>query len=176
MNSNELKEPDDELYTASGTIQQTGVNNFWAAAGCAVRFTIAATGVPSGNALKHQGGGGVWGIEVTSVRYDRFFDNTVPGNVCFAPPGCMRESAPSACHVVSTAEAANQGINVNITQNSPGAQYYNVDINPQGCAGTYVGGIRTDFSFVNQFAAPVAGSPPTARLTTGRAAAPRPRP
>ncbi len=156
--SNELKAPDEELYTAAGTIQQTGVNNFWGAAGCAGSFTVAATGVPSGNALKHQGGAGTWGIELTSVRYDRFFDNTVPGNVCFAPPGCMRESTPSACHLVTTADLANQGINVTITQNAPGAQYYNVYINPQGCVGTYVGGFRNDFSFVNQFAAPGAGS------------------
>src|SRR6266849_5625437 len=39
--SNELKPPDEELYTAPGTIQQPGVNNFWAAAGCAGSFTVA---------------------------------------------------------------------------------------------------------------------------------------
>src|SRR5712691_10841651 len=159
--SNELKAPDEELYTAPGTIQQTGVNSFWGAAGCAGSFTVAPLGVPGGQGLQHQGGLGAWGIEVTSVRYDRFLDNSVPGNVCFTPPGCMRESAPSACHLVSTVDLSNQGITVNITVNSPGAQYYNVYINPNGClpyAAPTPPGTRNDFSFVNQFAAPVAGS------------------
>lgn len=43
----------------------------------------------------------------------------------------------------------NQGINVNITANSPGAQYYLVYINPNGC-----GGIASNFSFVGRYPAP----------------------
>ncbi len=164
--SNELKPPDEELYTAPGTIQQPGVNNFWAAAGCAGSFTVAPASVGGGQGMQHQSGGGLWGVEVTSVRYDRFLDNSVPGNFCFFTP-CMRESAPSACHLVSTVDASNQGINVNITVNSPGAQYYNVYINPLGCVGTYAGGFRNDFSFVNQFPAPVAGSTLTGGVAGG---------
>ena len=99
--------------------------------------------------MKHQGGGGNWGIEVTSVRYDQFIDPTIAPNPCFASPGCRRESAPSACSLASTADASNQGIDVNITQNSPGAQYYLVYINPNGCDGN-----ANNFSFVGRYLAP----------------------
>jgi hypothetical protein len=51
--------------------------------------------------------------------------------------------------LVSTADASNQGINVNITQNAPGAQYYNVYINPNGCDAN-----QNNFSFVNRHLAP----------------------
>jgi hypothetical protein len=51
-----------------------------------------------------------------------------------------------------------QGIDVNITYNSPGAQYYNVYINPYGClpythADTSPG-TQNDFSFVDRYVAP----------------------
>ncbi len=170
MVSNELKAPDEALWNGpTGSTVQTGVNTFWGAGGCAGSFTVGPVGVPSTYAMKHQGGLGNWGIEVTSVRYDRFLDNSNSGNVCFAAPGCMRESAPSACHDASTNDLTNQGINVNIPVNSPGAQYYNVYINPQGCVGDlgYIGGTRSDFSFVNSFPAPVAGSTLTGGLAPG---------
>src|SRR5216684_3247962 len=100
-------------------------------------------------------------------------DNTQSGNVCFFT-ACMRESAPSACHEASTIDLSNQGINVNITVNSPGAQYYNVYVNPQGCVGDvgYIGGTRSDFSFVNTFAAPAAGATLTGGLAPGGWACP----
>ncbi len=162
MVSNELKPPDEGLYSAAGTTSQTGIptNTFWGAGGCAGSFTTANTGVGGGQGMLHQSGLGNWGIEVTSVRYDRFIDPTITPNPCFAAPGCMRESAPSACHSVSTIDLSNQGINVNITVNSPGAQYYNVYINPHGCVGDplYLSPSRSDFSYVNTFPAPVAGS------------------
>jgi hypothetical protein len=71
-------------------------------------------------------------------------------------------------------DLSNQGINVSISVNSPGAQYYNVYINPQGCVGDplYIGGTRSDFSFVNTFAAPVAGSTLTGALAPGGWACP----
>jgi len=156
--SNELKSPNEELYSAPGTTQQAGVNNFWAAAGCPGIFTVTTAPVPGGQGLSHQGGSGLWGIEVTSVRYDRFLDNSIPGNACFTP--CYRESAPSACSQVPEIDASNQGIDVNVTQNAPGAQYYNVYINPNGClpyAPPTPAGTRNDFSFVNTYPAP-AGS------------------
>ncbi|HEX9099757.1 MAG TPA: hypothetical protein VF956_09760, partial [Candidatus Dormibacteraeota bacterium] len=166
MVSNELKPPDEPLYSAPGTTSQTGVNTFWGAGGCAGSFTVAATPVGGGQGMRHQSGNGQWGIEVTSARYDRFLDNTNGGNVCFAAPGCWRESAPSACHSTSTIDASNQGINVNITVNSPGAQFYNVYINPNGCL-PYAGGSRSDFSFVNTFPAPAAGSTLVGALAPG---------
>jgi hypothetical protein len=49
---------------------------------------------------------------------------------------------------------------VNITQNAPGAQYYNVYINPNGCDGN-----PNNFSFVNRYLAPGwtdGGGPPAA--------------
>jgi len=169
MVSNELKAPDEELWSAPGTIQQTGVNTFWGAGGCAGSFSVAPAPVGGGQGLQHQSGLGSWGIEVTSVRYDRFLDNSQSGNVCYIAPGCMRESAPSACHEASTVDLSNQGLNVSINVNSPGAQYYNVYINPQGCVGDvgYIGGSRNDFSFVNTFPAPVAGSTLTGALAPG---------
>jgi hypothetical protein len=106
-----------------------------------------------GNGLKHQGGTGNWGVELTSVRYDRFIDPTIGPNPCSGVAGCRRESAPSSCQVVNTADTNNSGINVNVTTNSPGAQYYNVYIDPNGCE-TYPGGNRNNFSFVGTYLAP----------------------
>jgi hypothetical protein len=74
----------------------------------------------------------------------------------------MRESAPSACTASSTIDASNQGINVNITSNSPGTQYYNVYINPSGCDGN-----RDNFTFVGRYLAPGwtdGGGPPAAAV------------
>jgi hypothetical protein len=169
MVSNELKPPDEELYSAPGTTSIAGVNNFWGAGGCAGSFAVAAAGVPGGQGLQHQGGLGNWGIEVTAVRYDRFIDPTIGPNPCFAAPGCWRESAPSACHEASTIDLSNQGLTVNINVNSPGAQYYNVYINPQGCVGDvgYLSPSRNDFSFVNTFSAPVAGATLVGGLAAG---------
>jgi hypothetical protein len=160
MVSNELKSPDEQLYTAPGSTSMAGGNAFWGPGGCIGSFTVAAASVPGGQGLLHQSGNGNWGIEVTAVRYDRFLDPTITPNPCFAAPGCMRESAPSACHEASTIDASNQGLAVKITTNSPGAQFYNVYINPQGCVGDagYASPSRNDFSFVNRFVAPVAGS------------------
>jgi hypothetical protein len=169
MVSNELKPPDEPLYSAPGTTQQTGVNTFWGAGGCAGSFAVAAVGVPGGQGLQHQAGLGSWGIEVTTVRYDRFPDpnfRSGSGNPCEFAPGCVRESAPSACHPVSTIDLSNQGIAVSITVNSPGAQYYNVYINPNGCL-PYVGGTRNDFSFVNTYPAPAGPSVLTGGVAGG---------
>jgi Flp pilus assembly protein TadG len=157
--SNELKAPDEENYAAPGTTSMANPQ-FWDMnfTNCAGHFNVASTPAP-GFGIKHQGGGGNWGIELTSVRYDRFIDPTINPNPCFASPGCRRESAPSACKAVSTADASNQGIMVNITQNAPGAQYYNVYINPNGCDGN-----QNNFSFVNRFHAPGftdGGGPPS---------------
>ncbi len=91
--------------------------------------------------MKHGAGGGVWGVELTSVRYDDSSrDPTITGGsaqlLFFGSPGCRRESAPSACTSVATTDDTSgpQGINVTITQNAPGAQYYNVYLDRNGCA------------------------------------------
>lgn len=154
--SNELKAPDEEYSAAPGTTTITP-KQFWDMnnTNCAGHFNVAAVPAP-GFGMKHQGGAGNWGIELTSVRFDRFLDPNITPNPCFASPGCRRESAPSACQSVSTADASNQGVMVNITYNAPGAQYYNVYINPNGCDG-----IQNNFSFVNRFNAPGwTGGPP----------------
>jgi hypothetical protein len=169
MVSNELKPPDEPLYSAPGTTQQTGVNTFWGAGGCAGSFAVAPVVVPGGQGLQHQAGLGSWGIEVTAVRYDRFPDpnfRSGSGNPCEFASGCVRESAPSACHSVSTVDLSNQGIAVSITVNSPGAQYYNVYMNPNGCL-PYVGGTRNDFSFVNTYPAPAGPSVLTGGVAGG---------
>src|SRR5258706_3142301 len=49
MVSNELKPPDEPLYSAPGTVQQTGGNSFWGRGGCAGGFNVgwgAASGGP----------------------------------------------------------------------------------------------------------------------------------
>jgi Flp pilus assembly protein TadG len=146
LTSNELKAPNEEKYNATGTTTRA-TTDFWG--GCAGTFNVSVVPAASPNNMKHQGGGGNWGVEVTSVRYDRFIDPTIAPNPCFASPGCRRESTPSACSLASTADASNQGIAVNITQNSPGAQYYLVYINPNGCDGN-----ANNFSFVGRYLAP----------------------
>ena len=78
--------------------------------------------VGGGQGIKHQGGAGTWGVELTSVRFDQFLDPTITPNPCFTAPGCRRESAPSECKLAATVDAASPAINVNITRNAPGAQ------------------------------------------------------
>ncbi|OLD50128.1 MAG: hypothetical protein AUI42_04760 [Actinobacteria bacterium 13_1_40CM_2_65_8] len=155
--SNELKAPEEERWNMPGTT--TGaVSPFWAANSCDGRFNLSVSPVAPGNGMKHQGGGGNWGVELTSVRYDRFSDGTILPDPCLASPGCRRESAPSACQLVNTLDGNNSGINVNITKNSPGAQYYLVYINPNGCDNQ-----PNNFSFVGRYLAPGwidAGAPP----------------
>jgi hypothetical protein len=160
--SNELKPPDEMNYQAPGTVSPGGAftPQFWNGNGasCSGEFNLSPSSVPSSYAMKHQGGAGQWGIEVTSVRYDRFIDPTVTPNSCYNSPGCFRESAPSACQQASTVDTSYQGITVNITRNAPGAQYYNVYINANGCDG-----IQSNFGFVNRYLAPGfadAGAPP----------------
>jgi hypothetical protein len=148
--SNEMKAPDEEMYTSPGL---TPVANpqFWNmnSAGCAGHFALTVN-VVAGFGIKH--GGllvGNWGVELTSVRYDTFVDPTIKPNPCFAAPGCRRESAPSACQQVFTTDIKDQVVDVSITQNAPGAQYYDVYVDPNGCESN-----PNNFSFVNRFVAP----------------------
>jgi hypothetical protein len=163
--SNELKAPNEEYVDPAnplngpGTIQ-TANPPFWPN-GCRGGFTAAPIAVTGGNGMKHGAGGGTWGIELTSVRYDTFNDSTItapnPAALCAPVSGCRRESAPSACTPVSTTNDVSgpQGINITITSNSPGAQFYNVYINRNGCL-PYAGGSPNDFSFVGNYVAPAA--------------------
>jgi hypothetical protein len=173
--SNELKAPNEELYGAGAGTTSGAVSPFWRAAGCEGAFTATVVSAP-GNGMKHQGGGGSWGVELTSDRYDRFIDPTigVAQNPCFTSPGCRRESAPSSCVQLPTIDASNQGINITITKNSPGAQYYLAYLNPYGCLPytnpiTGLPGTPNDFSFVGRFLAPgwtdAVGNPPA--IATG---------
>ncbi len=162
LTSNELKPPGEVLWSQPGSTNGPSTQ-FWG--GCEGSFNLSVVVAGASNGLKHQGGAGNWGVELTSVRYDRFLDPTVANNPCFGSPGCRRESAPSACQEVNTTDLSNPGIDVNITQNAPGAQYYNVYIDPNGCE-TYPGGNRNNFSFVGTFLAPgwtdILGPPATA--------------
>jgi hypothetical protein len=166
--SNELKSPNEEYVQPANPMIGPGTTAtanppFWPS-NCRGGFTAAPVSVPGGSGMKHGAGGGNWGVELTSVRHDTFNDTTItapnPVQLCAPVAGCRRESAPSACTLVSTTDDTSgpQGINVNITQNSPGAQFYNVYINPYGCLpynhpdGTR--GTQNDFSFVDKFTAP----------------------
>jgi hypothetical protein len=173
--SNELKSPDEELYSSPGTSSLANPQ-FWNQNGtsCAGHFTLA-NGLaqtilltPTCTDLSPQTPAGChsgvtdtrsrnnrWGVELTSVRFDRFLDSSLSPNPCLAAPGCRRESAPSACQLTPNAvggglhSPSNIGINVTITQNAPGAQYYNVYINPLGCDG-----VEDHFGWVGRFDAP----------------------
>ncbi len=174
--SNELKAPDEQLATAPGT---TNVANpqFWNmnGAGCAGHFTVTNSAAgqtillappctdlqPVAPANCHSGASDTqsrnnrWGVEVTSVRFDQFLDPNITPNPCYNAPGCRRESAPSECQLTPNAvvgglhSPSNIGISVNITKNAPGAQYYNVYLNPSGCDG-----VQSNFGWVARFDAP----------------------
>jgi Flp pilus assembly protein TadG len=149
--SNELKPPQEQLYSAPGTTNLAGIQ-FWNmnSTGCAGTFTLTVVnGIAGGQGLKHNSGAGNWGIELTSVRWDTFLDPTIGPDPCFASPGCRRESGPSECVAVGTTDVSNAAIDVAITKNSPGAQYYNVYVNPNGCDG-----LQDNFAFANRFVAP----------------------
>ena len=147
--SNELKAPDEELASAPGTTNLANPQ-FWNqnGASCSGEFNLTTVSAPS-NGLKHQGGSGNWGVELTSGRFDPFLDPTVTPDPCSSVAGCRRESAPSECQQVSTTDTSSPGIDVNITRNAPGADYYYVYINPNGCDGN-----PNNFSFVDRFLAP----------------------
>ena len=166
MTSNELKAPHEEQWNAPGTTSQASgaPYAFYQADGCEGDFNVSVVPAP-GFGIKHQSGSGKWGIELTSVRYDRLLDPNMTGNPCYNSPGCRRESAPSGCEEVSTVDTNNSGLDVNITSNAPGAQYYLVYISPNGCDG-----IPDDFSFVGRYLAPGwvdAGAPPATSPGTG---------
>jgi Putative Flp pilus-assembly TadE/G-like len=147
--SNELKPPDEQLYSAPGTTAVTGLE-FWNqnSTNCAGNFTLnVVNGIGGGQGLKHNSGAGNWGVELTSVRWDTFLDPTL--GTCDVSPGCRRESAPSACETVGTNDVNQAAIDVSITRNAPGAEYYNVYVNPNGCDGN-----QDNFAFVNRFLAP----------------------
>ena len=173
--SNELKAPDEQLWSAPGTTNVASPQ-FWDqnSAYCAGHFnvtngaaqTIVLTPTctslnPSTPSGCHSGvtdtkqRNNMWGVELTSVRNDQFLDSTVTPNPCYNAPGCRRESAPSECQLTpnavvgSLSAPSNIGISINITQNAPGAQRYNVYLNPLGC-----NGIQADFSWVGRFDAP----------------------
>src|SRR5207247_309317 len=126
-------------------------------------FSVTVTnGLPGALGLKHRSGAGNWGIELTSVRWDRFIDPTIGPNPCFGSPGCRRESAPSACVSAGTDDVSSAALDVHILKDAPGAQYYNVYVNPNGCDG-----LQDNFAFVNRFLAPGwndFGGPPPAGL------------
>lgn len=147
--SNELKAPDEGLWSAPA-MSSVANPQFWDqnSAGCAGHFNLTVVPAPA-YGIKHNGGAGNWGVIVTSVRYDQFIDPNIGPNPCYNSPGCQRESAPSECQQVSTADVNNSGIDVNITKNAPGAQFYAVYLNPAGCDG-----ILTNFGFFGRFKAP----------------------
>ncbi len=166
MTSNELKAPKEEQWNSPATTSQANgnPNAFYQSNGCEGDFSIAVVPAPL-YGIKHQGGGGNWGVEITSVRYDRFIDPTVTNNPCFASPGCRRESAPSASAQVNTLDVSNSGIAVKISSNAQGAQYYLVYINPNGCDGN-----PNNFSFQGRYLAPGwtdSGNPPATTLGLG---------
>jgi putative Flp pilus-assembly TadE/G-like protein len=161
--SNELKAPNEE-YVDPTTLLGPGTTamanpQFWNmnGAGCAGNFTATVVSGVTGYGIKHGGAlaSGNWGVELTSVRHDDYSDLSVSGGTCYSSSPCRRESAPSACQQVSTIDppVKDQVIDVSITQNAPGAEYYNVYLNPNGCL-PYPNGTQNDFSFIGRFDAP----------------------
>lgn len=187
--SNELRAPDEELWSAPARTSlanpqfwdQNGVQAPSGGSGCSGQFAVVngasqtiTTGptctdlsplTPSGC---HSGvtdtlsRNNKWGVELTSVRFDQFYDPGVTPDPCYPAGSCKRESAPSECQLTPNVvggglhSPSNIGITVNITRNAPGAQYYNVYINPHGCDG-----VQSEFGWVGRFNAPgfVNGTP-----------------
>ena len=177
--SNELKAPNEQLSSAPFTAptanpqfwNMNGTNcagNFTVTNGAPETIVLAppCTSISNPGGVQNPAGchTGVndlqsrnnrWGVVLTSVRDDRFLDPTITPNPCFNAPGCRRESAPSACQLTpnsvvgSPGSPSNIGVSINITQNAPGAQRYNVYMNPLGCDG-----IGSNFSWVGRFDAP----------------------
>ena len=147
--SNELKPPMEPLY--SDTTNQALANpQFWNQNGtsCAGSFAVTVVTGLGSLGINHQNGNGNWGVELTSVRFDQFVDPLIGPNPCYNPPGCRRESAPSACVAVND-NGNHNGLAVSITQNAPGAQYYAVYVNPNGCDSN-----QSHFGFWGRFPAP----------------------
>src|SRR2546426_923219 len=74
------------------------------------------------------------------------------------PPAEELWSAPATTNRATPQFWDQNGIDVNVTRNAPGAQYYNVYVNANGCDGN-----PNNFSFVGRFLAPGfvdGGSPP----------------
>lgn len=125
--SNELKPPDEPSYV-DPTVPLASSAEFWnlkssTSANCAGAFSLKAVSAGSGVALNPAGS---YGVEVTSVRQE-----TSGGPSCTAATPCIRESAPSVCKSVTV--TGSQSIEVDLTYNSPGAQSYNVYLDPNGC-------------------------------------------
>ena len=154
--SNELKAP-DEGNTASPGTSSIATYPFWNQNGtnCMGDFNVTMVPTPGGNGVAEKGPKNKlnpWGVELTSVRYDSFPDNTnIQPDPCVGSPGCPRESAPSECQLTpgSMTNNGSTAIDINITKNAPGAQYYNVYLNVNGCDG-----IQTNFGFYGRFLAP----------------------
>jgi hypothetical protein len=168
--SNELKPPDEQLYSDPG---HTSLANpqFWSlnGAGCAGAFTLAMVSTPTGNGIAEKGPKNKvnqWGVELTSVRYDTFTDPAIGPNPCFNSPGCARESAPSECQLTpgSITNNGTTGLDINITKNAPGAQYYNVYLNVNGCDG-----LQANFAYYGRYLAPgfkdAGGVPPASGVS-----------
>ena len=151
--SNELKAPDEALWNSPNALVSP---QFWNQNGtsCAGDFTVTMSPTPGGNGVAEKGPKNKlnpWGVELTSVRFDTFADPTITPDPCFTSPGCARESAPSECQLTPASMTNNgtTGIDINITKNAPGAQYYNVYLNVNGCDG-----IQANFGFYGRFLAP----------------------
>src|SRR5260370_32767078 len=119
MVSRGLKPPGGALLGQPGTILPTGIpiNTFWGAGGCAGSFTVATASVGGGQGLSHNGGG-LLGVEVTSVSYDKFPHpnfKTRTRNPCAFAPGCIRESAPPPCPPGPEIHARKHGHDVHLT-------------------------------------------------------------
>ena len=192
--SNELKAPEEGSATAPGTgavaSPQFWDQNFPPGTGCAGHFSVTngppQAVIPGPMCTKlypktpspcHSGATDTlsrnnrWGVVLTSVRYDKFLDTSF--GTCSAGLGCRRESAPSACHLTpnpvvgANGAPSNIGISINVTQNAPGAQYYNVYLDPAGCDGSVLSPIdglpngTRNFGWVGRFDAPgfVSGIP-----------------
>jgi hypothetical protein len=149
MLSNELKPPMEPLYSDPSNMALANPQ-FWNQNGtnCAGQFNLSLVTGLGAQGINHKNSIGNWGVELTSIRYDTFLDTSLSNDPCKTPANCQRESAPSACQQVYD-NGTHNGISVNITQNAPGAEYYGVYVNPNGCDGN-----QAEFGFWGRFQAP----------------------
>ena len=157
---------------ASGsTLTVRSFYQFWDAngVGCSAGFSVSANGSDSSNPPVNAQ---TWALELTAVRWT---PNGVSSCTGPASPSCyLRESAPSTCRTVTIgpSQVIKVAVSGPTSPPDPGAQYFNVYLDPSGtCQGPF--GFVTTFANNSPYSANVNGSvlagwtlSPTATLDT----------
>jgi Flp pilus assembly protein TadG len=103
------------------------------ASGCSTFFSLAAT---SSDASNPPVNAQTWGVELTSVRWEPNGVSSCSGAI--SPTCYLRESAPSMCKTVTVGSNQVFKVSASSTPPDPGAQDFNVYLDPSGsCQGPF---------------------------------------